>query len=130
MIGDKPTEEEKKAETPKPQETVATTDDPVETTKTAESNSPVEVGSLAEYATKRVNPVYPSMARTIRQSGVVKVEFVIDEEGNVTEINNTSGPSMLQRAATDALKKWQFKPFLRDGVPVRAVGFVNFNFSL
>lgn len=141
VIGDKPTEEEKRKETPKPaqQETTKETPKPTETiaqtdsaenTTSADSNSPLEVGSLVEYATKRVNPVYPSGARIMRQSGVVKVEVVIDEEGKVTEINNTSGPSMLQRAATDALKKWQFKPFMRDGVPVKAVGFVNFNFSL
>lgn len=147
VIGDKPTEEEKKKEIPrsseeekvkekpKTQETIAQTDNstdakPADDVKPTDDNSPLEVGSLVEYATKRVNPVYPSMARSIRQSGIVKVEFIIDEEGKVAEINNTSGPSMLQRAATDALKKWQFKPFLRDGVPVKAVGFVNFNFSL
>ncbi len=144
VIGDKPTEDEKRKEQTKPQETTAKTVDSADTqvaeTKTAETQtaeikpvgitSPVEVGSLVEYATKRVNPIYPSMARSIRQVGVVKVEFIIDEEGKVAEISNASGPSMLQRAATDALKKWQFKPFFKDGVPVKAVGFVNFNFNL
>ena len=124
IIGNKPTEETKK-EDPKPTET-ATGED----TKTVDSNSPMEVGSLAEFATKRVNPVYPQAAKTVRQSGVVKVEFTIDETGKVSDISSTSGPSLLQRAATDALRKWQFKPFVRDGVPVRAVGFVNFSFSL
>lgn len=131
VIGDKPTEAEKKQEEPKPQETVAQTDAGEDTkTATAADKSPMDVGSLVEYVTKRVEPVYPAMARNIRQSGVVRVEILIDEQGKVAEISNTSGPSMLQRAATDALKKWQFKPFVRDGVPVKAAGFVNFNFSL
>lgn len=129
VIGDKPTAEKKKKEEPKTQETIPATNTGDEA-KTANSNSPLEVGSLVEYATKRVNPIYPPTAKTLRQSGIVKVEFIIDEDGKVAEINNTSGPSMLQRAATDALKRWEFRPFLRDGVPVRAVGFVNFNFSL
>ena len=119
VIGNKPTENEKV----KPEETTAPNN-------VAENKSPMEVGSLVEYATKRVNPVYPSAARNIRQSGVVKIEFIIDEKGKVSEINNTSGPSMLQRAATDALKRWEFRPFVRDGVPVKAVGFVNFSFTL
>ena len=93
-------------------------------------NSPLTVGSLLEYATKRVNPVYPPQARTMRLTGVVKVEVMVDEEGNVTEVQNTNGPSLLQRAAVDAVRKWQFKPFVRNGLPIKATGFVSFNFSL
>lgn len=93
-------------------------------------NSPMTVGSLIEYATRRVNPVYPSTARSIRMTGIVRVEILIDEEGKVVEVKNTDGPGMLQRSALDAIRKWQFKPFTRDGQPVKAAGFVNFNFSL
>jgi protein TonB len=100
---------------------------PAETSKTG---APMAVGSLIEYATKRVNPVYPPTARSVRITGVVRVDVLIDEEGKVVEVKNTNGPGMLQRAALDAIKKWQFKPFTRDGQPVRAAGFVSFNFSL
>lgn len=92
--------------------------------------SPLKVGSLLEYATKQAKPVYPPAARTIRQSGIVKVEVVIDETGEVAEVQNLSGPSMLQGAAKDAIRKWRFKPFMRDGQPVKATGFVSFNFAL
>jgi len=99
-------------------------------TETAKETTPLKVGSLVEYATKKTNPVYPVSAKTLRMSGVVKVELVIDETGQVAEVGNTSGPAMLQRAATDAVKKWKFKPFVRDGESVKAAGFVSFNFSL
>ena len=99
-------------------------------TETPGDTSPLAVGSLVEFATKRVNPVYPQTARTMRMSGVVRVEVTIDEAGNVAEIKQTDGPSMLQRAAVDAVRKWQFKPFTRDGQPTKATGFVNFNFTL
>lgn len=100
-------------------------------TETVPDNaSPLTVGSLVEYATKRVNPVYPPQARTMRMSGVVKVEVTIDENGKVTEVQKANGPSMLQRSAEDAVKKWQFKPFVRNGQPTKATGFVNFNFTL
>jgi len=94
------------------------------------NNSPLAVGSLVDYATQKTNPVYPPTARSMRTTGVVRVELMIDESGQVSEVQKTSGPALLQRAATDAVKKWKFKPFVRDGEPVKATGFVNFNFSL
>jgi TonB family protein len=97
---------------------------------TPEISSPLAVGSLIAYATEKANPVYPITARNMRMTGIVKVELVIDETGKVAEVQNTSGPPMLQRAATDAVKKWKFKPFTRDGLATKATGFVNFNFSL
>ncbi|MBK7933196.1 MAG: energy transducer TonB [Acidobacteria bacterium] len=66
----------------------------------------------------------------MRATGVVKVEFTVDEKGEVAEVRKASGPTMLQGAAKDAILKWRFKPFMRDGQPVRANGFVSFNFNL
>ncbi len=90
----------------------------------------MEIGSLKEYATKQTLPTYPPAAKSMRTTGIVKVELVINESGDVVEVPNTSGPALLQGAAKDAARKWKFKPFTRDGQPVRATGFVNFNFSL
>lgn len=121
--GDKPKQEEPKTE--KSKETVAANTEPA-----SNDGSPMTVGSLVEYATRRVNPVYPPQARNMRMSGVVKVKVTIDENGKVAEIQDSDGPSMLQRPAEDAVKKWQFKPFVRNGQPTKATGFVNFNFTL
>lgn len=99
-------------------------------TDASKSSSPIAVGSLIGYATQKSNPVYPPMARNMRLTGVVKVELMIDESGQVAQVQNTSGPAMLQRAAMDAAKKWKFKPFTRDGQATKATGFVSFNFSL
>ncbi len=99
-------------------------------TKIVNDNSPLDVGSLVNYATRQSQPTYPPVAKTTRTTGVVKVEVMVDEKGEVAEVQKTSGPSMLQGAAKDAIRKWKFKPFVRDGQPVRATGFVNFNFAL
>jgi len=99
-------------------------------TDASKDSSPIAIGSLIGYATQKPNPVYPPMARNMRLTGVVKVELVIDETGQVAQVQNTSGPAMLQRAATDAARKWKFKPFVRDGQATKATGFVSFNFSL
>lgn len=99
-------------------------------TETATDSSPLAVGSLLEHATRRVNPIYPPAAKMSRMTGIVRVEVTVGEDGKVDSIENTVGPAMLQQAAIDALRKWQFKPFTRDGQPVKATGFVSFNFNL
>jgi protein TonB len=116
------------SEEKKPTETQ--TDSTTAKTEAADSKEPLKVGSLLEFAVERKTPVYPASARQVRQMGVVRVELVVDENGQVTEVQNLSGPALLQSAARDAVKKWKFKPFLRDGQPVKATGFLNFNFSL
>lgn len=93
-------------------------------------SSPLQVGSLVEYATEKTNPAYPPAARMMRKTGTVRVEVLVDEQGKIAEVKNASGESLLQKAATDALKKWKFKPFTRDGQPVKATGFISFNFNL
>ncbi|MEP7211753.1 MAG: TonB family protein [Acidobacteriota bacterium] len=92
--------------------------------------SPLEIGSLIGYATKQAAPVYPAAAKSIRAAGVVKVEVTVSETGDVTTVEKASGPALLQAAAKDAIRKWKFKPFMRDGQAVKATGFVNFNFNL
>ncbi len=107
---------------------------PVETPATSNqglsSAGPLDVGSLIVYATKQQAPVYPSAARNMRAAGVVKVEVTVNETGEVSEVQKASGPALLQAAAKDAIRKWKFRPFMVDGQPVKATGFVNFNFSL
>ena len=106
------------------------TKDTTAKTETTDANSPLSVGSLLEYAVERQNPVYPATARTLRQTGIVRLEVVIDENGKVATVQNLTGPTLLQSAAKDAVRKWKFKPFIRDGQPVKATGFLSFNFNL
>lgn len=94
------------------------------------AGSTIEVGPLLSYATKQSPPVYPNAARSARQVGTVKVEVMVNENGEVAKVEKTTGPMMLQNAAKDAILKWKFRPFVRDGQPVKATGFVSFNFSL
>lgn len=117
---------EPKAE-PKAEETNSTDQPKVETPK---DSSPVVVGSLIGFATSQARPVYPPAAKMARSTGVVTVEVTVDESGSVAMVQKLSGPMMLQAAAKDAIRKWKFKPFVRDGQPVKATGFVNFNFAL
>jgi protein TonB len=112
------------------QETAKKAEEPQTSASTPDAAGPMDVGSLLAYAVKQQAPVYPPAARNMRTTGMVRVEVTVDENGEVAEVQKLSGPSLLQSAAKDAIRRWKFKPFTRDGQPVRATGFVNFNFSL
>jgi TonB family protein len=90
----------------------------------------MSIGSLLPYVTKQQAPIYPPAAKSMRTTGVVTVAVTVDEQGNVAQVDSVTGPGMLQSAAKDAIRKWHFKPFVRDGQPVKATGFVSFNFAL
>lgn len=96
----------------------------------APSEQPVQVGSLLERATNKVNPSYPQTAKLARITGVVKVYLEIDEKGAVKAVQSTDGPQMLKQAAAEAARRWKFRPTVIGGQPVRVVGFINFNFTL
>ncbi|HWS99052.1 MAG TPA: TonB family protein [Pyrinomonadaceae bacterium] len=96
----------------------------------AASEQAVDVGSLLEKATQKVNPSYPQTAKLARITGVVKVFLELDEKGAVKSARCTDGPQVLRQAATEAAKRWKFRPTVIGGQPVRVVGFLNFNFTL
>jgi TonB family protein len=96
----------------------------------APGEKPVEVGSLIGKATQKVNPSYPQTAKMARITGVVTVYLEVDENGSVTTVQRSNGPQLLRQAATDAARRWKFRPTVVDGQPVRVLGFINFSFTL
>ena len=92
----------------------------------------VEISSsdAKAHATKEVAPVYPPLAKDLHLQGKVKVQVVISKTGSVESVNVVSGHPLLVQAAIDAVKQWQYKPFLVDGKPVTASTEVEVPFSL
>lgn len=93
-------------------------------------DQPLPVGALSGFATQKTQPNYPSSARALRVAGTVRVEVTVSEDGTVEQVTNVKGPVQLTSAAIDAAQKWRFKPFKKDGKPVRATGYIDFNFTL
>lgn len=87
-------------------------------------------GVLQQSAVKRVEPVYPPMAKTAKVSGPVVVELTVDEEGNVIAAKAVSGHPLLKDAAVEAAKGWKFNPTTLSGHPVKVIGNITFNFNL
>ncbi len=58
----------------------------------------------------RVTPTYPAMARTLRLSGTVKVEVLVEPNGSVKSLQIKGGHPVLAQAAEDAVRKWKWAP--------------------
>jgi TonB family protein len=79
---------------------------------------------------KDVKPVYPAIAQKARVQGVVIVEASIDPAGMVSDVRILRSIPLLDQAAVDAVKQWQFEPTTVDGVAVTVVMTVTVNFTL
>lgn len=89
-----------------------------------------EVGSLNNRATQRAQPAYPAIARSARVSGVVTVYLVVDENGEVADVQRANGHTLLQQAAIEAARRWRFRPMQVEGQNVKMAGYISFNFTL
>ncbi len=79
---------------------------------------------------KRVDPVYPAAARARHVQGVVVLSVKVDPRGHVESVKVVSGPSMLQQAAIDAVRRWVFNPMKQDGVIVTFTTEVTVSFPV
>lgn len=75
-------------------------------------------------------PLYPVIARQARVAGVVVVDAILDEQGNVMEMKIVSGPPLLYQAAMDALKQWKYEPTYLNETPISVQMIVNVTFQL
>jgi TonB family protein len=89
----------------------------------------VSGGVLQGSATKKVQPVYPEIARTAKASGPVQVLITINESGEVINAQIIRSHPLFSAAALQAAKQWRFKPTELSGVPVKTQGILTFNFD-
>jgi TonB family protein len=79
---------------------------------------------------KDVRPVYPPIARESNVTGVVIIETRIATDGSVEEAHVLKSIPLLDQAALDAVKEWQFEPTLMNGQPTPVIMTVTINFTL
>lgn len=78
----------------------------------------------------RVEPAYPTLARSARVQGEVVLSAIIDTNGQITNLQLVSGHPMLVPAAITAVREWRYKPYLLNGQPVEVETTITVIFSL
>jgi periplasmic protein TonB len=78
----------------------------------------------------RVEPVYPTLAKSARVQGEVVLSAIISTSGEIENLQSVSGHPMLGPAALTAVKQWRYKPYLLNGQPVEVETTITVIFSL
>lgn len=79
---------------------------------------------------KDVGPEYPPVALAAGVEGVVIIEARVEADGRVGEMRILRSIPLLDQAALDAVRQWEFRPTLMNGQPVPVIMTITINFSL
>lgn len=115
------------------------TDNTTNTVETSHLNPHTEQPTLAIESPifdaaflKNPQPSYPIFAKKRQQEGTVKLKVKVSTEGKaeVVELAESSGFSLLDDAAQQAVEKWQFVPARRGDLVIVASVIVPIRFAL
>jgi len=81
-------------------------------------------------AISHVEPIYPEDAKRQGIEGTVKLHVVVGGDGSVQSVELTSGPALLAKAATSAIREWRYGQTLLGGQPVETEQDVVVKFRL
>ena len=79
---------------------------------------------------RRVQPVYPALARSARVQGPVVLSAIISKAGTIENLRVLSGHPMLVAAAIAAVSQWRYRPYILNGEPVEVETQIMVNFTL
>lgn len=79
---------------------------------------------------RRVQPVYPALARSARIQGPVVLFAVISRAGTIDNLRVLSGHPMLVPAAIEAVRQWRYRPYILNSEPIEVETQITVNFLL
>jgi TonB family protein len=96
------------------------------------SDGALRVGGTIKAPVKlrNVAPLYPPDAQANKVQGVVIIEARIEGDGTVSHARVLRSIPLLDDAAVDAVRQWEFTPTLLNGQPVPVIMTVTVNFTL
>jgi protein TonB len=89
---------------------------------------PVSEGVAGGTLVHKVQPVYPVEARRLHLEGTVILDATITQEGQIENLKLVSGDPVLAKAATEAVSKWRYTPYLLNGRPIVKQTRINIKF--
>ena len=84
----------------------------------------------APQLTRQVEPGYPSIAQRARVQGNVILDVTIAPAGRVTNVQILRSIPLLDQAAIEAVKQWEFAPTVVNGVAMPVIMTVTVSFTL
>jgi TonB family protein len=90
----------------------------------------VDGSAMDRQLVTRVEPIYPSQAKSQHIQGDVRLQVRVSQDGTVQDVNLVSGPPQLVGAAIAAVKQWKYQPTMSSGHPVAVLTIVSVSFRL
>lgn len=79
---------------------------------------------------RRVQPLYPAVAKAMRLSGVVQLRAIIGSDGTMRQVEVLSGNEILARSAVAAVREWRYRPTMLNGEAVEVETLITVKFIL
>ena len=79
---------------------------------------------------RKVEPKYPPLAIAARIQGSVVLAAVISKAGTIENLKLVSGHPMLVAAAIDAVRQWQYRPYVLNSEVIEVETQITVNFTL
>jgi TonB family protein len=104
----------------------------IKTAQDAAKRASEVVLATALELTHYVPPVFPTSARARAMSGWVDVQFMVLRDGSVSDLSvvGADPAGQFEQSAMEAVRKWKYRPILRDGQPINQRARVRVRFAL
>ncbi len=79
---------------------------------------------------RRVEPVYPPLARQIHKEGQVELRAIIATDGTIQSLQVVSGDALFLNSAKDAVTQWRYRPTVLNGQPVEIETYITVIYTL
>jgi TonB family protein len=90
----------------------------------------IEASRAEEMLVHKVEATYPQMARIAHIQGNVILHVLIDKQGHVSKMKAMQGHPLFIQPARDAVKQWEYQPFLLNGEPAEVETAVEVKFRM
>jgi protein TonB len=79
---------------------------------------------------RRVEPVYPPLARQTHREGQVELHAIISTDGTIQSLQVVKGDTLFLQSAVDAVGQWLYHPTVLNGQPVEIETYITVIYTL
>jgi len=79
---------------------------------------------------RRVEPVYPVLARQTHREGRVELRAIIGTDGSIQSLQIVASDPLFDRSAQEAVSQWRYKPTVLNGKPVEIDTFITVVYTM
>jgi protein TonB len=79
---------------------------------------------------RRVEPVYPALAKQTHREGRVELRAIIGTDGKIQSLQVVSGDSLFLMSAREAVEQWRYRPTYLNGQAVEIDTFITVVYTM